>query len=316
MVSTGGTVSHRLCIWFLALLGFLAAMPAAAHPGTGIVRDEHGNIYYTDLAQVWRVAPDGTRTIAVPDVHTHEVYLDRDGNLYGEHVWYEGEATDRYGSRVWRRSPGGRIEDVVPATTGFRRDYSFVRDAAGTMYWADGGRVWKRPAGSPTAIASEARFGDIRSMTVGPTGTVHLIDGEDLVAIAPGGKARRVAASLAERTILQPFVNAHHRVMGLWGDPEGNIYVAVWGGQLVKKVDPAGRVSVAARSTFPWSPSGGMVAPDGRLWLLEYSVTNQVRIRPADEARSGQLYLWLTGALALLALPVLAIRAWRRRRRV
>ena len=59
-----------------------------------------------------------------------------------------------------------------------------------------------------------------------------------------------------------------------------------------------------------------MAAPDGRLWLLEYSVTNSVRIRPADEARSGQLYLWLAGAVALLVLPVLALRAWRRRRRV
>jgi len=308
--------------WTLLFLfaAALLAAPAAAHPGWGIVQDSRGNIYYTDLAQVWRLAPDGTKTVAVPHVHTHELYIDAGDNLYGEHVWYEGEATDRWGWRVWRLSRGGRLEDWIPATRGFRRDYSFVRDAAGNMYWADpgpGASVRRRtPAGRVTKLG-EARFGDVRSMTVTPGGIVHLIDGEDLVTVSPTGEARRVAAGLAEETIIQPFVNAHHRVMGLWTDPQNNVYAAVWGGQMVKKIDPAGRVSTAARSTFPWSPSGGMVAPDGRMWLLETSVTNAVRVRPADAPEPGRYlpYLWLGGAALLVTVALLLLRARRRRRR-
>ncbi|HEX6377250.1 MAG TPA: hypothetical protein VFZ91_16185 [Allosphingosinicella sp.] len=303
---------------FLAFLAFLAASPAAAHPGTGIVEDRSGNIYYTDLERVWRLAPDGTRSVAVPGVHTHELYLDPAGNLYGEHAWYEGDATGKWGWRIWRRRPDGAIETVVPPTEGFRKAYSFVRDAAGTMYWPEGsdGLILRQAPGAAASPAASSRFGAVRSMAVRADGTLYLIDGEDLVRILPSGAVRRVARNLAERRHGQPFVNPHHRLMGLWSDPAGNVYVAVWGAQMVKRVDPEGRVTVAARSTFPWSPTGGLVARDGRLWLLEYSVTNAVRVRPAD-APGSPPWVWALFALAafvLLALPLAVYRARRGRK--
>ena len=43
----------------LAAAIVLVAASAAAHPGIGIVADSRGNIFYTDLKQVWRIAPDG-----------------------------------------------------------------------------------------------------------------------------------------------------------------------------------------------------------------------------------------------------------------
>lgn len=57
--------------------------------------------------------------IAVPNVHSHELALDAAGNLYGEHLWYEGERTDRWSHRIWRRSPDGGVTDVIPAREGF-----------------------------------------------------------------------------------------------------------------------------------------------------------------------------------------------------
>ena len=68
-----------------------------AHPSIGLVSDSRGNIYYTDLVHVWKITPDGERSIAVKDVHTHELYIDDIDDLYGEHEWYEGEATDKKG---------------------------------------------------------------------------------------------------------------------------------------------------------------------------------------------------------------------------
>jgi sugar lactone lactonase YvrE len=306
----------RLCAWLLACLVLLTAPPALAHPGTGIVEDSKGNIYYTDLERVWRIAPDGSRSVVVPDVHTHELYLDAGDNLYGEHNWYEGEATDRWGYRIWRRSANGRIANVVPPTRGFRTGYSFVRDSSGNMYWADSdGYIVKKGPGGAKARLSDRRFGDVRSLLASPDGLVHLIARGELWRIGPDGAVRKMASGLSEQVASQPFVNERHRIMGLWSDGRGNVYAAVWGGQKVKKIDPQGRVTVAARSTFPWSPSGGLFARDGRLWLLEYSVTNEVRVRPADERRAGQLYLWIGGAVLLLAAPVLAWR-WRRAKRV
>jgi hypothetical protein len=294
----------------LLLLGWAPA--ASAHPGWGIVRDSQGNIYYTDLAQVWKVAPDGTRTVAVANVHTHELYLDPADNLYGEHLWYEGEASNRWGHRVWRRAPDGTIRDIVPPTQGFRTALSFVRDAAGNMYWNDHGVV--RRGHAPLV---PRRFADIRSMTASAGGDVFLIDGHDLIRIGANGEVRTLARDLGESNPALPFVGDHHQLMGLWLDSAGNCYVAVFGNFKVKRIDPAGHVAVVARSTFPWSPSGGLVAPDGRLWLLEYSVTNQARIRMADapEPRRPATILALLGAGgAALALGLFAALRLRRRR--
>jgi hypothetical protein len=67
--------------------------------------------------------------------------------------------------------------------------------------------------------------------------------------------------------------------MGLWTDTARNTYVAAYSARVVKKVTPSGRVQVVARSPFPWSPTGGLVAPNGDLWVLECSYTNAVRVR-------------------------------------
>jgi len=48
-----------------------------------------------------------------------------------------------------------------------------------------------------------------------------------------------------------------------------------------------GRLATVARTPAPWGPSGVMVAPNGDLWILEYSTTNEARVRRI--ARSGRV---------------------------
>jgi len=277
----------------LALLlgyAFGCATPLTAHPGTGIVMDRKGNVFYTDLEQVWRIAPGGRKTVAVRDVHTHELCLDADGNLFGEHLWYEGEASDRWGHRVWRLSPRGALSDVIHAREGFRKDYSFVRDAEGNMYWADRGsptRIQKRaPGGEISALSECPDCRDVRGMTATADGTVLFLDAGDLREVSPGGRLRTVARRLSRRTWTRPHVNKPHALMGIWTDAARNVYVAVYGAGEVKRVSPGGEVRVVARSRLPWSPTGGVVTAKGDLWLLEYSFTNAARVRRI--ARDGR----------------------------
>lgn len=249
----------------------------AAHPGVGIFMDGKGNVYYTDLRQVWKISPDGARSVAVPNVHTHELYVDPGGNLYGEHLWYEGEATDKWGHRVWRLGADGTLVDVIPARRGFRDDYEdfhFVHDAKGNAYWVDRGdpAIIRRrsPEGIMTQVA-RASFQDIRWMTAAADGTVYLVDLYDLVRVTPDGAARTVARDLADRIWSKLFFRDRHALMGLWTDAQGSVYVANFSGRVVKRVGPDGAVEVVAESPLPWSPTGGLVAPDGALWILEYS---------------------------------------------
>ncbi len=274
-------------LWTATLL--LAAAPAWAHPSVSVVMDSRGNVYYSDLKQVWKIAPDGKKSVAVADVHTHELYVDAEDNLYGEHLWYEGEATDKWGHYVWRLAADGTLTRIIPAREGFResyRDFSFVRDRAGSMYWAEREArpvVIRRiaPDGKVTDLAADAALSDVRWMTATPDGTVFLTDGPDLVRIAPDGKTTRLARGLKERRWSQPLTwfNDTHNLMGLWTDSRGNVYVAVFGGRKVKRVSAEGRVDVVAESPLGWAPTGGMVAPNGDLWLLEYADPFAVRVR-------------------------------------
>ena len=43
----------------------LLALPLLAHPSVSAVIDSGGSVYYSDLEHVWRVAPDGTKSVAV-----------------------------------------------------------------------------------------------------------------------------------------------------------------------------------------------------------------------------------------------------------
>jgi len=108
--------------FFFALLLALslgAVRPALAHPSVGIVIAPGGDVFYSDLTHVWRISRSGIKSIAVPNVHTHEIYVDANGTLFGEdNQWLGG---DRYRHRIWSRRADGAISDVVPWTNGFFR---------------------------------------------------------------------------------------------------------------------------------------------------------------------------------------------------
>ncbi len=266
------------------LFAALSAPALSAHPGVGIVVDSRGNVFYTDLKQVWRIAPDGTRSVAVPRVHAHELYLDAQDNLFGEHLWYEGDASGKWGHRVWKLSHDGKLEDVIPATEGFLTDYSFVRDGQGNMYWAGDGEgdasdrvcIKKRASdgtvsilaggkeGRSDGVGRAAEFTAIRWMTASSTGTVHAIDDGRLRRVTPDGTVTTMA-SLAEGG-WSLFGGKRHRLQGLCPDREGNVYVANLWKERVEKVTLEGEVIVFAECE---GPTGVTVTPEGEVLVLE-----------------------------------------------
>jgi hypothetical protein len=264
------------------LLLLAAAMPARAHPGVGIVMDRQGNVFYTDLQHVWRIAPNGGRSIAVRDVHTHELALDAAGNLLGEDSEFLGG--DRWRHRVWRRAPDGRVTDVVPWRDGFWREYGFVRDAAGATYWVRCAQrpctIRKRtPDGRTATFAPGVRWaGNINWIAAGPDGALYVVDGADLRRVDRAGRATTVARGVGQM------------MMGMWVDARSNVYVAVYGARAVMRAAPDGRVATVARSPAPWGPSGVTVAPNGDLWILEYSTSNEARVRRV--ARDGRVTVY------------------------
>jgi hypothetical protein len=257
----------------------LLAVPVFAHPPVSVVLDSRGNVYYSDLEQVWRVAPDGTKSVVVRGVHTHELSIDAQDNLFGEHLWYEGDATKKWGHYVWKRDAAGRVSKVIPNRQGFLSDYGFARDRAGNLYWPqrDRGEIRRRaPNGAISRVVGELK--GMRWLHATPAGTLYVIDGSDLVRVKDG-RATRMARDLMKTSLRRPHVSFMHSIMGIWTDRAENVYVADYAHGEVKRVTQAGRVSVVHSSTLPWSPVGGAFAPNGDLWVLEASATNAVRVR-------------------------------------
>ena len=268
---------------FLFFILLLFAIPVQAHPPVSIVIDSRGNVFYSDLEQVWMIAPDGSKTIAVQHVHTHELWIGPDDTLYGEDVANVG---DSYRHRIWKRTPDGQIENELEWREGHPddfNDYSFARDASGLMYAlvrSEKQIKILRDNEVIQTIALDSHEGFVHWLIVQPDGTIFLTIGKSLIQIKPGTTEGIVLANhLIERTPAFDFLHDRHALMGLWTDTKNNVYVSVFSGQQVKQISPDGIASVPFRQSGKWSITGGAIDSQGRVWLLEFSSDNQVRVR-------------------------------------
>lgn len=278
----------------LSALVVLFSVHALAHPGVGIVENSKGEVFYTDLKQVWMISPDGKKSVVVPNVHTHELFMDGSDNLFGEHLWYNGETKNTWGYYVWRRSGDGKVEKVIPNSEGLRNDYSFVRDHAGRMYWAgeegDCKTLIRKNSDKRVDRLGHACFENIRSMHALSDGSLAVVDFQDLKKVDQEGNVKTVATKMANRNWTKSSRDNQNSVMGVWGDEQGNLYTAVSHLRQVKKFGEDGKESVAFKPAFPWSPSGGLVDIKGRLWVLEYNVINEVRVERVNADGSIQTF--------------------------
>lgn len=275
-----------------ALLLVVASSATFAHPGIGIVMDSKQNVFYTDLKHVWKIDKTGKRTIAVHNVHTHELYLDKNDNLFGEHLWYEGEASDKWGFYIWKLSSTGSMEKLVKPTEGFPENYSFVRDD-NHMFLVDRKdncqEIVKKNE-TTRIVHSKGCFENVRWMTRSERGNIYLIDGADLKKIDVNGQVELMASSIAEKKLTQFTVSDQHAAMGLWTDKQENVYVAVYGARVVKKVTPDKKVSEVIQTSLRWSPTGGFLAANGDFWLLECSPLNEVRVEQITKNGQRTIY--------------------------
>jgi hypothetical protein len=270
---------HLLVFLFILCIKILLA-----HPGIGIVMDSRGNIFYSDLKQVWKLTPDGEKTIAVAAVHTHELAIDENDNLYGEHLWYNGEKLDTWGHYVWRLKNDGALEKVIEPKEGFLENYGFLRDSSGNVYWIERFRVNKFKKKSPDGVIStiaEGKFGDIRWSYCSKAGIIYFVDLHKLYKLTPDGQFTLLATGLDDGKKGFGF-SRRHNVYGIWTDVAENIYVAIMPAKKVKRINPDGSIDVVAYSNGAWSPTNGLFDRQGNLWLLEYGEFGNCRARKIE----------------------------------
>ncbi|RYU96640.1 hypothetical protein [Emticicia agri] len=259
-----------------------------AHPGIGIVTNAKGEIFYSDLFRIWKVSADGkTKTVVVPNVHTHELHMDKQDNLYGENLWYEGEAIDKWGHFVWKYDAKGKFTKVIPNTEGFLSNYSFTRDAQGNMYWIERGKkesiLMKRGLDGTIVIVQTIKTTDVRWQYCQDNGTFFYVDDNDLFKIKDG-KITTVSLNLDDVRERKTNIKANHSIYGMWTDDAENVYVTVYENREIRKIQTNGKISIAYTAPLGWHPTGGLFDKSGNLWVLENNSLNQVRVTKVNRA--------------------------------
>src|SRR6185369_17964560 len=228
---------------FISNFLFLISFIVTAHPGIGIVKDSKGNIYYTDLANVWKISIDGSKSAVVKNVHSHELYIDEHDNLYGEHLWYNGESRNTWGYYVWRLKNTGELVKEINPTEGFRSNYSFVRDSMGNMYWVERfttSRIMKKTKGGEIIKLAEGKFGFIGWLTCTKNGSLYFTENNKLHRLSPDGKLETLAEKIGSKSTDFSMMGRNYDSYGIWTDAADNVYLAMIDSKKVTRVGADG----------------------------------------------------------------------------
>lgn len=290
-----------------AFICALAAGAAHAHPAAGIVVDREGRVYFSDLVTVWRVDTQGNLSVFRPskDHHTHELFLDETGNLYGTDNMYD-PATKLNSIAVWRMTPAGEFKYLLEPTADPPRGLGMWRDRAGNTFAWERNDYRKRgawlvrrsPDGKVTRLAGsnyghadgrgeKASFGLTHFTALGPDGAVYVTDESYVRRISPDGAVTTLAANLRnEQTDKPKEKGAPSYLSGISVDPQGFVYVANFSDKRVIKIAPDRKVETIFRSESSWSPNGVTWGGNGALYVMEYQATND---RPPFHTRVRRL---------------------------
>ena len=254
-----------------------------AHPGIGLVKDSKGNLYYTDLSQVWKIS-NGKKSIAVPHVHTHQLFMDKEDNLYGEDLQYDGDARATFSHSLWILRPGAIVETIVSNRQAYMKiDYSLNRDLSGNEYFTkvftaipDTIHLYRRSANGKELIIATGQFGGVAWFHPQVDGSILYTRDNNLYRIDNLGTIRQIATSLA--LDIPSFKNFGSKsVYGAWQD-NTDVYVAVFSDQRILKINRKGEKTEVYHSEKNWGPTFGLFDLNGNLWVLECSVNNEIRV--------------------------------------
>lgn len=269
----------------LALTVFLSDS-AAAHPAWGITVDQQGQVYFSDLINVWKIDAQGRVSLfrAGKD-HTHDLNLDEAGNLYGAENSYD-PATQRYYGAVWKMTPAGDFSYLLPPTEHPPNGTSIWKDRDGSTYLvtyssehdllvlkrtADG-TVTPLVGGSDAARAFRQSVPyNLGGMALAPDGTLYFVHGANVSKLTTNGALTPLVRDVVlENASSKPAETTS--LLGLAIEPQGNVFVADHGNRCILKIAPGGELATLIRAEDGWFPTG-VAAKGGDLYMLEESHT-------------------------------------------
>lgn len=273
-------VAAAVAMGILAVIA--AASPAVAHEGWGVVRTSHGYVYVADIPanMIWRFGSNGAEVVA-RGIHSHALAIGPDGAVYGTDVEPDGSGS----GRVWRVTPRGRLEIVVPAGgAGGMGLQSFLVGPDGAIYSASAFQADRAPGSRTLHLLRRRGDGTIDTLAGGPVGwrdgtgaaaRFSAIDGmawlaDGSLVVVDGARLRRVDLAGNVRTLTPPLSRPRwgEDLLGVAVGPGDTLIAADFAGRMLRRWH-AGKALAPLDQGWYWAPAG-VTASEGMIYVLEH----------------------------------------------
>lgn len=262
--------SQWIQVLVVLTLACLLPAPVAAHPGSGIVVDRFGQIYFVDMVSgVWKIDAHGALThIRGPAFH-----------------WMTLDATDRFAATQLPSGSGGDVARIgTSPTLLLGSDFPLAIGRDGNLYFPSHGAgaplqiLRFLPSGQTSIMASLPATGgrepvrDLNGLAAGPDGSLYYTEHDAIRRISRAGQVSTVVENVEVvgcTSMPRSSTRRDPLLRGLDVDANGTIYVAATGCGSVLKVTPAGRVTSLPQAPNPWSATGVAVFGND-VYVLEF----------------------------------------------
>ncbi len=272
----------RILILLAGIAQFsLATFTASAHPSSGIVVDQQGHVFFSDLSRgLLRIDTRGKVTTVFPREGGHWLALDINGSFSK----VDFEKSPHWPRWFKRRTPAGARPALI---SDGGSPLIFAPD--GNLYYVcndermiPGGLLIARltPDGKETLLNPAFRrtsdeLGGFKGLAVGPDGSLYASYPKAVLKFTLDGKFTTLLnpVVVADCEKRPPLVEDAPSLRGLAVDARGVVYVASTGCRCVIKITPDRHVETVLKAEAPWSPTG-VALKGGDLFVLEYTVVN------------------------------------------
>jgi hypothetical protein len=257
----------------------VSPLTALAHPGSGIVVDEQGNVYFNGGRGLGKIDPQGKLTYIGNRTGGHWLCLDTEGSF--------SRSQPKYFERV---SPDGAKPALIFADGG--SPIAVLRD--GLLYYVSGDETMT-PGG--LQVTRQSPGGDISIFPIdgikttgaqgitglapGPNGDLYIAQPSAVLKLKMDGTLTTLASPIELKDCDMDYPDHTPRVplpalRGLAVDADGTVFAAAVGCHAVVKISPKGAVTTALKVERPWSPTG-VAVHRGDVYILEYTNANGSR---------------------------------------
>jgi hypothetical protein len=257
-------------IIFGILAACLLAVSGFAHPGSGILVDVRGQVYFLDTGSgLWKIGTGGGLTHISP-LRNHWIAMDPSDQFTQSRLPADP-------GRDWEVTAAGSDPTMLIST-----DFSLVVGQDGNLYYPSvresNVRILRRsPMGETTTFATLPRsvagasLRWINGIATGPEGSIYYTENNAVRRISARGEVTTIAT-------VQPLTNgpsipgseSRPYLRGLKVDAKGVVYVADAADARVLKITPDGKLTTLLQLESPWAPTDVAVFGD-IIYVLEFT---------------------------------------------